>query len=49
MRVADGARDLDVGLIIVPQLVTAALAPWVGYHSEAHGRKPLLLVGFAPD
>ncbi|MBV8837921.1 MAG: MFS transporter [Alphaproteobacteria bacterium] len=34
------------GLIIVPQLVTAVLAPWVGYHSETHGRKPLLLVGF---
>jgi MFS family permease len=35
------------GLIIVPQVVVAALAPWVGYHSEAKGRRPLLLVGFA--
>ncbi len=34
------------GLIIVPQLFTAVLAPWVGYHSETHGRKPLLLIGF---
>jgi len=35
------------GLIIVPQIVVAALAPWVGYHSEAKGRRPLLLIGFA--
>jgi MFS family permease len=35
------------GLIIVPQIVVAMLAPWVGYHSEKRGRKPLLLVGFA--
>jgi len=35
------------GLIIVPQIVVAALAPWVGYHSETKGRRPLLLIGFA--
>ena len=35
------------GLIIVPQIVVAVLAPWVGYHSEKRGRKPLLLLGFA--
>jgi MFS family permease len=35
------------GLIIVPQIVVALLAPWVGYHSEKKGRKPLLLIGFA--
>jgi MFS family permease len=35
------------GLIIVPQIVVAVLAPWVGYHSEKRGRKPLLLVAFA--
>ena len=35
------------GLIIVPQIVVAILAPWVGYHSEARGRRPLLLIGFA--
>ncbi len=35
------------GLIIVPQVVVAVLAPWVGYHSEKRGRKPLLLIGFA--
>jgi MFS family permease len=33
-------------LIIVPQLVVAVLSPWVGYHSEKRGRRPLLLIGF---
>src|SRR5262245_8030272 len=37
------------GLIIVPQIVVALLAPWVGYWSELWGRKPLLLVGFAVE
>jgi predicted MFS family arabinose efflux permease len=37
------------GLIIVPQIVVAVLAPWVGYWSELWGRKPLLLVGFAVE
>jgi MFS family permease len=35
------------GLIIVPQIVVAILAPWVGFHSEKRGRRPLLLIGFA--
>jgi MFS family permease len=34
------------GLIVAPQLVVALLSPWIGYHSERFGRKPLLLVGF---
>ncbi len=37
------------GLIIVPQVVVALFAPWVGYHSEKKGRKPLLLIGFAVE
>jgi MFS family permease len=35
------------GLIMTPQIVVAIFAPWVGYHSERKGRKPLLLIGFA--
>jgi MFS family permease len=35
------------GLIVVPQVVVAILAPWVSYWSELWGRKPLLLIGFA--
>jgi MFS family permease len=37
------------GLIIVPQLIAALLSPWIGYHSERFGRKPLLLVGFGAE
>ena len=37
------------GLIIVPQIVVAMLAPWVGFHSEKHGRRPLLLIGFGME
>ena len=33
-------------LLIVPQIVVAVFAPWVGYWSELWGRKPLLLAGF---
>ncbi|MGH6674174.1 MAG: MFS transporter [Xanthobacteraceae bacterium] len=31
-------------LIALPQIVVAVLSPWVGYHSEKWGRKPLLLI-----
>jgi MFS family permease len=37
------------GLIIVPQIVVALLAPWVGFHSEQRGRLPLLLLGFGVE
>ncbi|HEX4408401.1 MAG TPA: MFS transporter [Xanthobacteraceae bacterium] len=37
------------GLIIIPQIVVAIFAPWVGYHSAKRGRKPILFVGFAAE
>ena len=37
------------GLIAVPQIVVALAAPWVGYHSEKKGRRPLLLIGFLAE
>src|SRR5215467_14203396 len=40
---------LVAGLIITPQLIAAMLSPWVGYHSEKFGRKPLLLAGFVVE
>ncbi|MGB8633475.1 MAG: MFS transporter, partial [Xanthobacteraceae bacterium] len=46
---ATGSSIWMSGLIIVPQIVVAILAPWVGYHSEKRGRKPLLLIGFAVE
>ena len=50
MLAAEGKRQaapLVAALIIVPQAIVALLAPWVGHRAEKHGRKPLLLVGFA--
>jgi MFS family permease len=34
-------------LIIVPQVIVAVTAPWVGRRAKIWGRRPLLLVGFA--
>ncbi len=42
----DDAAIWMSGLIIVPQIVVAVFAPWVGFHSEKRGRRPLLLIGF---
>ena len=33
--------------IIVPQIVTAVLAPWFGRLAQRFGRRPVLLIGFA--
>jgi MFS family permease len=41
------AAPLIAALIVVPQLIVALFAPWVGQRAEQQGRKPLLLVGFA--
>ena len=35
------------GFIVVPQIVVALLAPWVGQKAETWGRRPLLLIGLA--
>jgi MFS family permease len=34
-------------LVIVPQVIVALMAPWVGSRAKTWGRRPLLLVGFA--
>jgi MFS family permease len=36
---------LVAGLIVTPQIIAAILSPWIGYHSEKFGRKPLLMIG----
>jgi MFS family permease len=47
MRSADWATVIIAACIVVPQLVVAALSPWVGRRAEIWGRRPLLLIGFA--
>ena len=47
VSIHDHAAIWMSGLVIAPQIVVALLAPWVGFHSEKRGRRPLLLLGFA--
>ena len=43
----DRASSLIVSaLIILPQIVVAVAAPWVGKEAQSWGRRPLLLIGF---
>ena len=46
MRSANWATVLIAACIIVPQLVVAALSPWVGRRADKWGRRPILLIGF---
>ena len=47
MRSSQWATILIAACIVVPQLVVAALSPWIGRRAESWGRRPLLLLGFA--
>lgn len=47
MRSADWATVIIAACIVVPQLIVAALSPWVGRRAQIWGRRPLLLLGFA--
>ena len=47
MRSAHWATVIIAACIVVPQLVVAALSPWVGRRAQTWGRRPLLLIGFA--
>jgi MFS family permease len=33
-------------LIVLPQIIVALMAPWVGRQAKSWGRRPLLLIGF---
>ena len=47
MRSAHWATLIIAACIVVPQLVVAALSPWVGRRAQIWGRRPLLVIGFA--
>jgi MFS family permease len=47
MRSSQWATVIIAACIVVPQLVVAALSPWVGTWAQIWGRRPLLLIGFA--
>jgi MFS family permease len=41
-----GSSLIVSALIVLPQIVVAAIAPWVGRQANDWGRRPLLLIGF---
>jgi len=47
MRSGRWATLLIGACIVVPQLLVAALSPWIGRKAQSWGRRPLLLLGFA--
>lgn len=47
MRSARWATLLIAACIVVPQLLVAALSPWVGRRAQIWGRRPMLLIAFA--
>jgi predicted MFS family arabinose efflux permease len=47
MHSSQWATVIIAACIVVPQLIVAALSPWVGTQAQVWGRRPLLLVGFA--
>jgi MFS family permease len=46
-RTGSAANLFVSAAIIVPQIVTAAVSPWIGRTADRAGRRPLLLIGFA--
>jgi len=47
MRSSSWAPALIGACIVVPQIVVAAISPWVGRRARSWGRRPFLLVGIA--
>ena len=47
MRAGRAADLITAGALIVPQLLVAAMSPWVGRMAQRHGRRIVLLAGFA--
>ncbi|WP_206952379.1 MFS transporter [Trinickia acidisoli] len=46
-HMSDNVQLVIAACIIVPQMVVAAMSPWVGRSAERWGRRPLLVFGFA--
>jgi MFS family permease len=46
-RSSEWATVLVGACIVVPQLVVAAISPWIGHHAQLWGRRPFLLLAFA--
>ncbi|MBS0270079.1 MAG: MFS transporter, partial [Proteobacteria bacterium] len=47
LRSSKSATVLVALCIIVPQFIVALISPWIGRYGDQHGRRPLMLLGFA--
>src|SRR5262249_16827607 len=47
MRSSEWATILVAAAIVVPQLVVAAISPWIGRSAKQDGRRPPPMLGFA--
>ncbi len=47
MRSAEWATVLIAACIVVPQIVVAAISPWVGHQAQIWGRRRFILIAFA--
>jgi MFS family permease len=47
MRSSEWATVLIAACIVVPQLIVAAVSPWIGRRAQMWGRRPFLLLAFA--
>jgi MFS family permease len=47
VNLGNWASALIAACIIVPQLIVALIAPWIGQLAVSKGRRPVLLLGFA--
>ena len=46
-RSPEWATALVAGCIVIPQIIVALAAPWVGHHAQIWGRRPFLMAAFA--
>jgi MFS family permease len=46
-QLADWATVLIAVCIVVPQLIVALIAPWIGRQAAIRGRRPFLILGFS--
>jgi MFS family permease len=47
LHMGDNVQLVIAACIIVPQMIVAALSPWVGRSAQRWGRRPILILGFA--
>ncbi|MGI4983435.1 MAG: MFS transporter [Janthinobacterium lividum] len=47
LRMGDHVQLVIAACIIVPQIIVAAMSPWVGRSSQRWGRRPILILGFS--